>query len=191
MTQRSMNQSSLPVWVAAIGLGVALPLLLILVIVMWALVIVAGMALFVGIPIGVYMIGSRLLSIRRTAEPVAPVAMVRRKTTEIMIPAPVPAIAVIPDFEPLFETVSATVTRAHGTCPMGPSFKVGERYEFTNGHVEPGICPVAEKAIRPLVEQMRRGEYPAMIRPQYVTKAHEVVFVLEGVPAEVGELTPA
>lgn len=188
MTTRSMNQSSLPVWVAAMGLGVALPLLLLLVIVMWALVIVAGMALFVGIPIGVYMIGSRLLSIRTTAEPVA---LVRRKTTEIMIPAPVGAIAVIPDFEPLFETVSATVTRAHGTCPMGQTFKVGERYQFNNGHVEPGICPVAEKAIRPLVEQMRRGEYPAMILPQCVTKAHEVVFVLEGVPVEAGVLTPA
>ena len=183
-----MNESNGSIWVAIAGLSFAVPFLLMAVIVMWALVVAVGIAAFIGVPVACYMMASRLARIRTTAQPVA---VARRRTTEIIIPAPAPAIASIPDFEPAFKTVSVTVARAHGTCPMGQTFNVGERYEFTNGHVEPGICPVAEKAIRPLVEQMRRGEYPEMIRPQCVTKAHEVVFVLEGVPAEAGELTPA
>ncbi|MCH7604164.1 MAG: hypothetical protein IIB54_15510, partial [Planctomycetes bacterium] len=51
--------------------------------------------------------------------------------------------------------------------------------------VEPDLCPVAARAIRPLVEQMSRGEYPDVIKPQCVSANHAVVFQLEGVEERV------
>ncbi|MDP6823269.1 MAG: hypothetical protein QF554_08255 [Dehalococcoidia bacterium] len=185
MTTRSKNEPGLPVWVATFGLGIALPLILILAMTAWALLIVAGMAVFVGTPIAVYMIGSRLLRIGTVTTPAARPSLVR----EITIPGP--RLLAPANLEPVTGTVAVTVARAVGTCPMGQTFKAGERYEFTNGDVDPDLCPVAERAIRPLIEQMRRGEYPEMIRPYCATRVHEVIFEIEAVSAKARELTPA
>ncbi len=185
MTTRSNNPSRLPVWAATFGLGIALPLILILATTAWALVIVAGMALFIGTPIAAYMIGSRLLRIRTVPTPAAGPTLVR----EIRIPGP--RLLAPANLEPVTGAIAVTVARAVGTCPMGQTFKAGERYEFTNGHVDPDLCQVAERAIRPLVEQMRRGEYPEMIRPFCATGVHEVIFEIEAVSEKARELTPA
>jgi hypothetical protein len=59
---------------------------------------------------------------------------------------------------------------------MGYRYETGTEYVFQNGNVSPEFCPVARRALAPLVAQVRRGEIPGTLKPFCKTSVHEVVF---------------
>ncbi len=75
--------------------------------------------------------------------------------------------------------VSVRVVEAQGTCPLGFTFHAGDEFVFTNGTVAPQLCGRADKALRPLIEQLRAGDYHKIELPYCQTKQHLVVFELE------------
>ena len=97
---------------------------------------------------------------------------------------PLPNPAAIAAAEAALAPVRLRVASAQGTCPVGYRYEMGAEYVFTNGHVSPAFCPVAQRALAPLVAQIRRGEIPTTLMPFCKTSVHEVVFEFAaGAPA--------
>jgi uncharacterized repeat protein (TIGR04076 family) len=104
---------------------------------------------------------------------------------------PVAAPVAVAAADAALAPVRIRVAAARGTCPVGYRYEAGTEYVFRDGEVSPDFCPVARRALMPLVAQMRRGEIPRTLKPFCKTSVHEVVFEFAaGAPAK-REVEPA
>lgn len=161
-------QSTSPVWFA-LGSVLALPAFLFLMFSPWVLLPVVGIAGITLAPAGILVRWARhQVGVRPAVE--VPTRLVK---TPAFVAQPQPL------FQPVHGDVAVRVSQTHGTCPMGYTYREGAEYLFQNGSVTPELCPVAQQAIQPLVEQLRQGEYPTTVKPFCSSTNHEVVFELE------------
>lgn len=126
-----------------------------------------------------------------TPQPVIPLSVVPLAAAEAVTYAAAPLTAVAAA-DAMLAPVKLRVASARGTCPMGYRYETGTEYVFLNGEVSPAFCPVARRALTPLVTQVRRGEIPGTLKPFCKTSVHEVVFEFAmRAPAAAQEKEPA
>lgn len=93
-----------------------------------------------------------------------------------VMPEPTAPLIAVTAAKAALAPVRIRVATARGVCPMGYRFEAGTEYVFRNGETSPAFCPVARRALTPLVTQVRRGEIPATLKPFCKTSVHEIVF---------------
>ncbi len=157
------------------------------------LAVVLLFALMGGYMLGLMFIGLALLAmpviglvvgIRHLVEQPAELAV--EPTKEALGPTGEPAVvtetgAALAEALPSAITapVRVRVVEAHGVCPLGYAFHVGDEFTFYDGTTTPSLCPRATHALKPLVEQLRAGHYPPSALPYCQTNHHLVVFELQ------------